>query len=457
MNENASEKMKSLLIALSCALAAFSRAEIAFSTAEEDLAPLHMAQSDAFSSPVDNHYVVVLKSDVMAAEAGTGSPALASHIAWLNEIMGQSNVAGESQDVQSVVQNQFDFPKFQGYAGRFSELIVREIRTRPEVAFIEQDRMVFLREADHKQWVEKNATWGLQRLSQQHPLPKNKNAEDRDFEYRFDESEQGEGVDVYVVDTGINTDHFEFEGRARWGTTTAWFGLGRARRDGNGHGTHCAGIIAGRFTGVAKEAKLIAVKVLLDNGGGMMSWIMAGVEWVVKQHNRRTIPVIGDRPKRRSVVNMSLGGGRMKSLDLAVDKGTENGVLFVVAAGNEDSDACYSSPAASQMALTVGASNIRDERAYFSNYGRCVDIFAPGVDILSSWNAGENSYRYLSGTSMAAPHVAGVAAAMYSSMPAGTDPLLIKAKIIDAGLKNKLSKLDDESPNLLLFKAPPAA
>ena len=191
----------------------------------------------------------------------------------------------------------------------------------------------------------------------------------------------GEGVDVYIVDTGININHAEFEGRASWGTTIP---QNDVDEDGNGHGTHCAGTIGSRKYGVAKAAHLIAVKVLGSNGSGTMADVVGGVLWAAEQAANKLaaakaeFAATGKTKHKGSVANMSLGGGMSQALNDAVNKAVDSGMHFAVAAGNDNRDACAYSPASAEKAVTVGASTLGDDRAYFSNHGQCVDVFAPG-------------------------------------------------------------------------------
>jgi cerevisin len=193
--------------------------------------------------------------------------------------------------------------------------------------------------------------------------------------------------------------------------------------DGNGHGTHCAGTIASRRYGVAKKANLIAVKVLGSNGSGSMSDVVGGVVWAATEaakaaaKARAEFAATGYTAHKGSVANMSLGGGKSKALDDAVNAAVDNGMHFAVAAGNDNKDACNYSPAAAQKAVTVGASTIGDERAYFSNWGTCVDVFAPGLSILSTWTGSKTATNTISGTSMASPHTAGMLAYLLSLYP----------------------------------------
>lgn len=226
----------------------------------------------------------------------------------------------------------------------------------------------------------------------------------------------GEGVDVYVIDTGINIEHEEFEGRARWGRTVP---MNDEDEDGNGHGSHCAGTIASRKYGVAKKAEVVAVKVLGSNGSGTMSDVVSGVVWAAREAAEKAAvaAATGNTKHKGSVANMSLGGGKSPSLDDAVNRAVDSGLHFAVAAGNDNRDACNYSPAAAENAVTVGASTLSDERAYFSNYGPCVDVFAPGLNILSTYRGGKKATATLSGTSMASPHTAGLLAYFLSIYP----------------------------------------
>ncbi|GAA5914384.1 hypothetical protein JCM6882_008219 [Rhodosporidiobolus microsporus] len=283
-----------------------------------------------------------------------------------------------------------------GYSGHFNEETVDAIRAMKGVKYVERDSLVWASD------IEKGAPWGLARISHRNTL--SFSTYNR-YEY---ETQAGTGVDAYVIDTGVNVDHVELEGRAKWGKTIP----NDPDQDLNGHGSHVAGTIASAKYGVAKKANIIAVKVLGAGGSGTMSDVVAGVAWAADSAAEAAqLKAQGKNPKHKgSVANMSLGGGKSQALDDAVDAAVEDGLHFAVAAGNDNRDACSYSPAASVGAITVGASTIADERAYFSNHGKCVDIFAPGLNILSIWNSGNRSINTISGTSMASPHIAGLAA-----------------------------------------------
>ncbi|KAH8801303.1 serine proteinase [Flagelloscypha sp. PMI_526] len=242
-----------------------------------------------------------------------------------------------------------------------------------------------------------NAPWGLRRVSSD-PIV---NALNYFWTYANDYA--GQGVDVYVVDSGIRTTHHEFEsGRAKWGATFGPY----ASADGNGHGTHVAGIIGGTQFGVAKLARLYAVKVLADDTlSGPWSDIISGINWAVGQAQSLGRP---------SIINLSIGGSANSAVDNAVNAAVNAGVHVVVAAGNNNADACGTSPARTLWAVTVGASTINDTRASFSNFGSCVDFYAPGQTITSSWFTSDTATGILSGTSMATPHVTGIIAYIIS-------------------------------------------
>lgn len=279
--------------------------------------------------------------------------------------------------------------------------------------------------------VEPNAPWGLARISHRNSLTLGT------FSKYLYCAEGGEGVDVYVIDTGTNVDHVDFEGRAFWGKTIP---ANDEDVDGNGHGTHCSGTIAGKKYGVAKKANIYAVKVLKSNGAGTMSDVVKGVEWAATRHLEQVAAAKSGKGKKGfkgSAANMSLGGGKSAALNLAVNAAVDAGLHFAVAAGNDNADSCRYSPASAAKAVTVGASTLFDERAYFSNYGTCNDIFAPGLNIMSTWTGSKYATNTISGTSMASPHIAGLLAYFLSIQPA-TDSGYAVAEITPEQLKKTI-------------------
>lgn len=283
---------------------------------------------------------------------------------------------------------------------------------------------------------EKNAPWGLARISHRDSLSFGT------FNKYLYSADGGEGVDVYIIDTGTNVDHVDFEGRAHWGKTIP---AGDEDKDGNGHGTHCSGTVAGKKYGVAKKAHIKAVKVLRSNGSGTMSDVVKGVEYAADAHLEQVEAAKKGKKKgfKGSAANMSLGGGKSPALDQAVNAAVDVGIHFAVAAGNDNSDSCNYSPAAAAKAVTVGASTLADERAYFSNYGKCNDIFAPGLNILSTWIGSKYAVNTISGTSMASPHIAGLLAYMLSLQPA-KDSAYAVADITPKKLKESLLSIATE-------------
>lgn len=332
-----------------------------------------------------------------------------------------------------------------GYYGYFLDSTIDLIRRNPLVKFVEKDSRVFASEFD----TQNGAPWGLSRISHREPLTLGS------FNKYLYDNEAGEGVTSYVIDTGVNVNHRDFQGRAHWGKTIP---QGDADVDGNGHGTHCAGTIGSKHYGVAKKAKIVAVKVLRSNGSGSMSDVVKGVEFAANEH----IKAAKEKAKgfKGSTANMSLGGGKSPALDMAVNAAVEAGIHFAVAAGNDNADACNYSPAAAEKAVTVGASTLSDSRAYFSNYGKCVDIFGPGLNILSTYIGSDSATATLSGTSMASPHVCGLLTYYLSLQPSAdsefftegcTTPSQLKNKIIDYATKDVLNDIPSDTPNHLIY------
>ena len=254
-------------------------------------------------------------------------------------------------------------------------------------------------------------------------------------------------------------DHVDFEGRASWGKTIP---QGDPDEDGNGHGTHCSGTVAGKKYGVAKKAHVKAVKVLRSNGSGSMSDVVKGVEYAAEQHVEQVEAAKkgkGRKGFKGSAANMSLGGGKSPILDQAVNAAVDVGIHFAVAAGNDNANSCNYSPAAAEKAVTVGASTLADERAYFSNYGKCNDIFAPGLNIQSTWIGSKYAINTISGTSMASPHIAGLLAYLLSLQPskdsayavADITPRKLKANLMSIATQGALTDVPRDTANILAW------
>jgi len=311
-----------------------------------------------------------------------------------------------------------------GYTARMTERDAIALSNDPRVALVEEDGIV------ETVATEANATWGIDRIDQR-ALPLSKT-------YTYNST--GSGVTAYIIDTGIRTTHSEFGGRASGGYTAVTDGNGT--NDCNGHGTHVSGTVGGSVYGVAKGVSLVAVRVLDCNGSGTTSGVIAGIDWVTKNH------------AAKAVANMSLGGGASTALDTAVVNSINAGVTYAIAAGNSNARACNSSPARVAAAITVGATTSTDARASYSNYGTCLDLFAPGSSITSSWNTSDTATNTISGTSMATPHVTGVAA-LYVGSHTGTTPASVASAIVGNATSGVVTKPGTGSPNKLLYSLIP--
>lgn len=300
---------------------------------------------------------------------------------------------------------------------------IEAMKKNPQVLSVENDTVVNIDAT-----TQTNPDWGLDRIDQK-ALPLNST---------YSYSQTGTGTTAYIVDTGILSTHQEFSGRVLSGYTAISDGNGTT--DCNGHGTHVAGTVGGTTYGVAKNVKLVPVRILGCDGSGASSNVIAGLDWILKN---------GSKP---AVVNMSLGGAASSSLDSAVENLYNNGYVMVVAAGNSNTDACTSSPARTSNAITVAATDNTDTRASYSNYGSCVDIFAPGSQINSSWIGSNTATKVLNGTSMATPHVAGVVAELFQSTPTAT-PQTITSNLLNQATSDVV-KNPSGSPNRLLYKSP---
>jgi len=365
---------------------------------EDRAAPLYGAQR---ASAIDGRYIVVLEQAADNADE--------------KAVVQQARDAGASDvDRYATV--------LDGFSGELSDDAVEQVRSHPDVAYVEADQEVTASATQSP------ATWGLDRIDQRN-LPLNNS-------YTY--TPTGQGVTAYIVDTGVLGTHSEFSGRMAAGYTA--INDGRGTTDCNGHGTHVAGTVGGTTYGVAKQVTIRPVRVLDCNGSGTTSGVIAGVDWVTSNH-------AAGAP---AVANMSLGGGVSSALDTAVNNSIADGVTYAVAAGNENTNACNGSPSRVGAALTVGSTTSTDARSSFSNYGSCLDIFAPGSSITSAWHTGTSATNTISGTSMATPHVAGVAALYLQGNPSAS-PATVGNAITSTATTGVVSGAQTGSPNRLLY------
>ncbi|QGS59962.1 S8 family peptidase [Shewanella algae] len=303
---------------------------------------------------------------------------------------------------------------------------IQSLLKDPNIKYVEQDQRVSIEPMVEAAGDQGGATWGLDRIDQR-DLPLNSN-----YHYDYD----GSGVTAFVIDTGVRNTHNEFGGRASSGYD--FIDNDNDSSDCNGHGTHVAGTIGGSTYGVAKNVNIVGVRVLNCSGSGTNSGVISGINWV---KNNAQGP---------SVANMSLGGGASQALDDAVNAAVAAGISFVVAAGNDNSNACNYSPARAANAVTVGSTTSTDSRSSFSNYGTCLDIYAPGSSITSAWYNSNSATNTISGTSMASPHVAGVAALYLAENPA-LSPTQLTNLLVSRASSGKVGDAKTGSPNKLLY------
>lgn len=339
---------------------------------------------------------------------------------------------------------------FPAYSATLSEVAVNYLMDLKAVEWIEEDQNMYasqttdICQGDPGGNSQNGATWGIARTTNckgRSGCSSNSVCTGNFCQYYYDDKLGGSGVTVFILDTGIYCGNNDFTSKSI-GTCTCGFnqfGACSSDTDGNGHGTHCASTAAGATYGVAKNADLVSVKVLSDIGSGSTSGVVNGIDYTAGAG--KNIPAVG---------SMSLGGGASTALDAAVNSCTSSGTQIIAAAGNDNSNACNYSPARASGALTVGSTTNSDTRSSFSNYGTCVDIFAPGSSITAAWINGPSSTTTISGTSMACPHVAGIAAKMLSVNP-GLTTNQLTANVLSAGTSNTLSNVGIGSPNLMSY------
>ena len=355
---------------------------------------------------IPNHYIVVLDEDATGPDADFGAAA-----ARAEEVLARTPAARLTHVYSHALR---------GFAAQMTEEEAIALSQDPDVRFVEEDSVVYAIAT------QTNAPWGLDRTDER-ALP---------LTGTYSYTSTGSGVNAYIIDTGIRRTHTQFGGRAFSGFSA--IADGRGTTDCNGHGTHVAGTVGGSTYGIAKSVRLYAVRVLSCSGSGSTSGVIAGVDWVTRNH------------VKPAVANMSLGGGASTSLDTAVRNSIAAGVTYAVAAGNSNVNASNSSPARVGEAITVGSSTRTDTRSSFSNYGSVVDIFAPGSSITPAWSTGDTVINTISGTSIATPHVAGVAA-RYLQNNRTASPGTVRNAIVNASTTGALAAIPAGTSNRLLF------
>ncbi|GAA1594239.1 serine protease [Streptomyces globosus] len=369
-----------------------------------DRAPQGVIENAGAPGAVAGSYIVTLKDSAARSTAESGKAVARKYGATIDRTYSAA---------------------LNGYSVEVSEAQARKLAADPAVKSVVQNRVFTVDGAQGTQ--PSPPSWGLDRIDQR-ALPLNNS-------YTYPDK-AGEGVTAYIIDTGVRITHTDFGGRASYGYDAV--DNDNTAQDGHGHGTHVAGTVAGGAYGVAKKAKIVGVRVLNNQGSGTTAQVVAGIDWVTRN------------AVKPAVANMSLGGGADSALDTAVRNSIASGVTYAVAAGNESTDASTKSPARVAEAITVGSTTNTDAKSSFSNYGSILDIFAPGSSITSAWATGDTATNTISGTSMAAPHVAGAAALHLADNPAST-PAQVSQALTSAATPNVVTGPGSGSPNRLLY------
>ncbi|KAG9004497.1 subtilisin-like serine protease [Tulasnella sp. JGI-2019a] len=359
-----------------------------------------------------NSYVVKIASTTNATQ----------HVAWAHQLVANSTATN------ATTANVFT-EAFNGYSAELDDDKVAQILSSGQAEWVEEDAMLYTT------GTQTDATWGLQRISSATPLGANTNPLTLNFNYTFDNT-AGQGVDVYVIDTGILTTHVQYGGRAQM----VFAAQGLNTTDDNGHGSHVAGTVGGTTVGVAKSVNLLGVKVIAADGSGSSSDIISGIDFAIQSAKASGNP---------SVISMSIGGAKSQAIDSAAIAAVTAGIHVVAAAGNDAQDASNDSPASAPGVIAVGAMNIADQVSSFSNFGSVVDVFAPGEDVISCGITSNTAAAVFSGTSQATPHISGLAALLLSQDSTIT-PAQMATLIKQMGVSGQLSAIPSSTTTNLI-------
>lgn len=391
------------------------------------LAPIYRV-----NQAVKNRYIVVYNDEASEED-------VSSHNSWISSMAQKRDSTSDEEDDEHALEF-FTLSRFRGYLGWFLGSVLQSIQDSPQIKYVEEDARVEVHETKEQ----KDATWGISRVSHR--------GQNKSSGSYIHDPEGGRGVTAYVVDTGVRAWDPDFEGRAQYLKS---FAFPQIPVDMHGHGTHVAGTIGSKTYGVAKKVEIVGVGVLGPLGTGRTSDIIKGIEYAVEQHKKAVKE--GKKGFKGSTINLSIGGGALNAMDAASSAAVDAGIHVVVAAGNENDDSCLYLPSRSDKVITVGATDKNDKRYELSNFGKCVDINAPGVDVESIGLAESPDKK--TGTSMASPHIAGLIAYFLSLQPDVNSefggklvaPKDMKSRLIDYATKDVILGLDLNTVNILGF------